>query len=55
MALGHYMYQKFGKSIKSKGSSPAESTNRTDTNDVAQQCEGKAWGLEFEIPLVRKN
>ena len=30
MALGHYMCHQFGKSTKSKGSSPAESTYQTD-------------------------
>jgi len=31
MALGHYMCHQFGKSTKSKGDSPAESTQTAET------------------------
>ena len=53
MALGHYMCHQFGKSTKSKGSSPAESTYQTDARwrRTAMWREGlKAWVRNIKLP-----
>ena len=53
MALGHYMCHQFGKSTKSKGSSPAESTYQTDARwrRTAMWREGlRAWVRNIKLP-----
>ena len=51
MALGHYMCHQFGKSTKSKGSSPAESTYQTDARWRRTAREGlRAWVRNIKLP-----